>query len=171
MEKYFEIQKDSPFYQTYFSWIEDRKRINRAFGIIREDFGIETKEYYPRKDTLQIVPTQQDKLNFKDQLMKSDYGAFKKNSEVSKAWRDRMTDVNLIHKPMVGYHVSVYGRWSEQLFHIDDTLYGKIETNSEISLPDFCIPMKASEYYRIMEEAEEREKSEEEQEQAPALTM
>ena len=165
MEKYFEIKKGSSLYESYFLWVEDYKKVGKAFKTIKEDFGIETNEFYARKDTFHIVPTDNDWQNFKDQMTKSDYGVFKKNTPITKAWLALVQDIQYMDKPRLFYYMHFYGRWSEQMFHDGDKLYGcmKTKNDSEFKLPDFCIPMKASEYYQVLEKLEEKEQAEREE--------
>ena len=94
-------------------------------------------------------------------MKKTNDGEFKKNSEVSKMWIGLVKDIENFDKPRLLFYFNLIGhRWKERLFHIGDKLYCSIESDGEVSTPDFVIEMKASEFYKVIEEEENREKGE-----------
>lgn len=158
-DKYFRIKKDCPLYIDYFAHEADRKKIANAFIEVRKKYGIESHEFYPSKKCFQIVPTSNDSKKFSDSLKKTSYGEFKKNSEISKAWIDLAKDIEHMEKPRLIFYFDLLGRhWKERLFDIDGVLYCSIESDREVSTPDFAEEMKASEFYKIVEDYEERNK-------------
>ena len=62
MEKYFEVKKNSDFYNKYFDYIDMSNKVNELFKQFAKDNGIETKEYYQNTERLVIVPTQEDRI-------------------------------------------------------------------------------------------------------------
>lgn len=64
----------------------------------------------------------------------------------------------MIEKPKLFYYFDLLGHhWKERLFEVKDKLYCSIESDGEVSTPDFAIEMKASEFYKINESIEESE--------------
>lgn len=150
--KYFKIQEGSPLYDDYFAYKADEKKIAKAFTEVREKYGIETNEFYPSKECFRIAPTNTDDKKFHDYLKKTSYGEFKKNSEISRAWIELVKDIEHISKPKLIFYFDLLGHhWKERLLDIDGVLYCSIESDAEISTPDFAIEMKASEFYKIIE--------------------
>lgn len=161
MDKYFEIKPDCVLYKAYFAHKKDEPKIVSAFKEVCEKFGIETKEFYMKKDRFWIVPTANDREKFAGMMKKTNDGEFKKNSEVSKMWIGLVKDIENFDKPRLLFYFNLIGhRWKERLFHIGDKLYCSIESDGEVSTPDFVIEMKASEFYKVIEEEENREKGE-----------
>lgn len=156
MNKYFEIKTDCALYKDYFAHEEDKPKIVEAFKKVCEKFGIETSGFYMKKNTFWIVPTEGDREKFSDIMKKTNYGEFKKNSEPNKMWRDLVKDIEYFEKPRLIFYFNLLGyRWKERLFHIGDKLYCSIESDGEVSTPDFAVEMKASEFFKIIEDNEE----------------
>lgn len=159
MEKFFIVKQNSQLYKDYFSYLGDRKKIGAAFNELREEFGIETHDFYPYKESLVIVPTKNDSEKFKNLIKKTSFGEFKKNSEPHKAWVDKVKDIEHINSPRLLYYFPLLGkRWSERLFEHDGKVYCSIETNVDFEMPDFVTEIKGSEFYKVIEECEERMK-------------
>lgn len=162
MDKFFEIKPDCKLYKEYFVWQEDIHKMNEAFERIRQEFGIETTQYYASKDCLQILPTKSDRQKFSNMLKKTSDGEFKKNSAPSKMWRSLTEDVKHFRKPWLLMYFAIHcNKWGERLFHIGDKLYCSIDCEVEVPTPDFAIEMKASEFFKIIEDAEEKEENDE----------
>ena len=160
MDKYFKVNEGSQLHTVYFLWKEDKKKIKEAIQEVCKKFGIEAKEYYIRRDRLHIVPTQNDIEKFSDMMTKNDYGVFKKTSEPSKMWIELVKDIQHFNKPRLFSYIHFHAhKWSENLFDIDGILYGLLKDVDEVNLPDFVTEIKASEFYKIIEDYEERCKS------------
>ena len=158
MEKYFEIKPDSELYKEYFAHQKSMPKIVGAFDKVCEKFGIEATSVRARKDTFWIVPTKKDREKFSSIMKKNNDGEFKKNSEPNKMWRKLVKDIENFQKPQLIFYFKIHGiRWSERLFHIDDKLYGSVESDGLIDIPEFCTEMKASQFYKIIEENEKGE--------------
>lgn len=155
MDKYFKIKTDCTLYKDYFAHKEDEPKIVSAFKAVCEKFGIETKEFYMKKNIFWIVPTANDREKFSGIMKKSNYGEFKKNSEVSKMWVDLVKDIEHFEKPKLFYYFDLLGyRWKERLFHIGEKLYCSIESDGEVLTPEFATEMKASDFYKVIEDNE-----------------
>lgn len=159
MDKHFEVKEGSSLYDDYFSWKEDNKKVANVFNQIAEKYGIETHSIYPSKTKFHIVPEGNDEEKFNSMLKKTSYGEFKKNSEISKEWCQLVSDIKHIKKPQLFYYFNLIGHiWKEYLFDIDGKLYCRILSDGEVSVPDFVVEMKASEFHRIVEEFEKKQK-------------
>lgn len=160
MGKYFVVNEDSGLHADYFAWKGNHKKILDAIEKVREEFGIETKQFYLDQKRLHIHPSENDSKKFKDMMKKGGWGEFKKNSEPSKMWVELVKDILQFKKPQLFYYFDMLGhRWRERLFDIDGKLYGSIESDQEVKMPDFVTEIKASEFYKIIEDYEERCKS------------
>lgn len=161
MDKYFEIKSDCALYKAYFAHKEDEPKIVSALKAVCEKFGVETKEFYIKKDRFWIVPTTGDREKFAGMMKKTNDGEFKKNSEVSKMWFGLVKDIEHFEEPELLFYFDLIGHtWKEVLFHSGEKLYCSIESDKEVLTPDFAIEMKASEFYRIIEKEEVGEKGE-----------
>lgn len=155
MERYMEIRKGCQLYKDYFEWDKNLKEANNLFGSIKEKYGIESVEYYLLKNGFKIIPTENDNKKFASMLKKTSYGEFKKNTDISKEWINGVKKIGIIEKPQLFYYLDLLGyKWRERLFHIRDKLYCSIESDGEVSVPRFALEMKASEFYKIIEEGE-----------------
>lgn len=158
MDKYFEIQADCDLYRKYFAYKNDAPKVVAAYKEVCEKFGIETKQFYVTKAYLRIVPTEADREKFESLMKKTNYGEFKKNSEPCKMWVSLVKDIENFEKPKLFYYFDLLGhRWKERVFEVENKLYCLIESDGEVSTPDFAIEMKASEFYKIIESIEESE--------------
>lgn len=155
MDKYFEIKPDSALYKEYFAHERAGEKIKAAFNEVKEKFGIESDTVVLRKDCFWIKPTAKDKEKFSGMMKKNNVGEFKKNTAVNKMWVELVKDISNFKKPSVVFyiHMTCY-RWKERLFHIGDKLYCSIESDGEVSVPDFAVEMKVSEFYKAIEDAE-----------------
>ena len=157
MEKYMEIRKDCQLYKDYFEWVGNWDAIKKLFNGIKEKYGIEATGFYPYKEAFKIVPTENDNKKFESMLKKTSYGEFKKNTDISKEWIAGVEKIGRIEKPQLFYYFNLLGRrWKERLFHIGGKLYCSIESDGAVSVPKFVLEMKASEFYKIIEESEEK---------------
>ena len=72
-------------------------------------------------------------------------------------------DITPFNRPQLFYYMKdLIGRWRERLFAVDGKLYGSIESESEeeIETPEWAEEMKASEFYKILEESVEKDETE-----------
>lgn len=158
MDKYFEIKPDCALYKEYFAHEKAGEKIKAAINKVRERFGIETTTFYLMKDRLRIKATDKDMEKFSGMMKKGNVGEFRKNSAPSKMWAELVKDIVHFERPKLFYFFNLIGhRWKERMFHIGDKLYCSIESDGEVSTPDFAVEMKASEFYKVIEDAEEKE--------------
>lgn len=156
MDKYFEIKPDCALYKEYFAHEKAGEKIVAAFNQVREKFGIETTVFYLKKGRFHIAATDKDMEKFSGMMKKGNVGEFRKNSAPSKMWVELVKDIAHFERPQLLYYFSCLlgRRWKERLFHIGDKLYCSIESDGEVSVPEFAVEMKASEFYKIIEDAE-----------------
>lgn len=158
MDKYFEIKPDCALYKEYFAHEKAGEKIKEAFNKVKEKFGIEATVFYLHKDRLRIAATDKDMEKFSGMMKKDSAGEFRKNTVISKMWVELAKDIVHFERPKMIYYVPMIGhRWKERLFHIGEKLYCSIESDGEVTVPDFTVEMKASEFYKVIEDAEEKE--------------
>lgn len=158
MDKYFEVKPDCALYKEYFDHEKAGEKIKAAFNQVREKFGIETTTFYLQKDRLRIEATDKDMEKFS--IKKGNSGEFRKNSAPSKMWVELVKDIAHFERPELMFYFPLIGhRWKERLFHIGEKLYCSIESDGEVSTPDFVVEMKASEFYKIIEDVESEGKN------------
>lgn len=159
MDKYFEIKPDCALYKEYFAHEKAGEKIKAAFEQVREKFGIETTVFYLKKDRFHIAATEKDMEKFSGMMKKGNVGEFRKNSAPSKMWVELVKDIAHFNKPKLIFYTRMNCfRWKERMFHIGEKLYCSItDSDGEISVPEFAVEMKASEFYKVIEDAEEKE--------------
>lgn len=155
MDKYFEIKPDSALYKEYFAHEKAGEKIKAAFNEVKEKFGIDTTVFFLHKDRFRIAATDKDMEKFSGMMKKDSAGEFKKNTAISKMWVELVKGIVHFEEPRLIYYFPSLGHhWKEQLFHIGDKLYCSIESDGEVSVPEFAVEMKASEFYKVIEDAE-----------------
>jgi len=155
-EFYMTVSPDSALYHDYFAWTEDYKKIMGAYQRMQDKYGIETTKFYPYNDRFAIIPTVADKEKFKLFFLK-DGISFRKGCEMSKVWVQEVKDIKFMRKPHPGFYWPEFvGKASSKMFAVGETLYCSIETEYEFrSAPSWANEIKASEFYKIMEEQED----------------
>lgn len=162
VEKYMIIKPGCNLYNDYFAWKEDEEKVCDIFGRIKKKYGIEATKFYPIKTDFRISTTYGDFDKFDKLLKKTDRCCFKRNTDISKEWRAAVADIDHMERPRLFYYFDLLGkRWVERLFDVDTVLYCSIETDSDFETPDFAEEMKASDFYKIIEDLEEKEESNE----------
>ena len=164
MEKYFEVKKNSDFYKKYFDYIDMSNKVNELFKQFAKDNGIETKKYYQNTERLVIVPTQEDRIKFKGMFVQNSDTDFKKTAPICQSWINlcKENDLKSPSKPSLLWDSSCkLGSYStsSRLFHIGENVYGSIDNkcNTDIELTDDFVEMKASEFWKIVEDAENKQ--------------
>ena len=157
MEKYFRIPKENRFYEMYVEYKDMATRINDAMVKFFKKNEITTHEYYPFTECLHICPTEQDEEKFGKYFKKDTYGKFKKTSPLGKAWVQNCKELGLkyISRPSLAFEFGIYGRSRQRLCMIDDALYGSIETDYDFKSPEELQEIKASEFFKVIEDYEE----------------
>lgn len=174
MERAFKITPQASFYKRYFEWHENSKRVNEIVKELMQDYKIDTTFYGISCESFYIFePSDWDLDRFGDQLCKSAAGdtnngrRFKKNSEINKDLRKRLSDNQLavISEPSLAWEVSFSGRIRTRKARIKDDLYCILEAldaTEKLSVPDGFEEIKMSEFYAIYEKATALSKQESE---------
>lgn len=158
MEKYFEIDKSHRIYSEYFEWLEDKDKVMNLYKEFAEMLGIEATEFIPRKDVLGIVLKGEDNKKFGKYLRVPEdrIRYFKKNSSYANDWARlvRERELKILRKPNIAWYINAYWKASTRLFDVNGKLYGSFECERVFELPDEFTEMKASEFYKIIEDLE-----------------
>lgn len=158
MEKYFIVKEDCSLYKDYFNHKKSEKEIYSAYKRVCEEFGIESNQFFLSKNSFSIIPTDKDKEKFNSVLKKTNYGEFKKNSAPSKMWISLVKDIHNFDKPRLIYYFELLGHtWRERLFDKENVLYCSVESDRDIKTPNFVTEIKASEFYKVIEDLESEE--------------
>ena len=165
IERYFIISSDAQISKDLISYEENAAKVNEAMRKLSREVGIEGSEYYPGSDVLGIVPTENDLTKFASQLRKDTYSdglrLFKKNSEVGKKWMVLASEVKPQRKPRLWlYYHFLMGKMRTRLFRIDGTIYCSIENDGQYEKPGEFMEIKASEFFKVIEDYEERKNNE-----------
>lgn len=159
MEKFFTIKKDSDFYKAYVQYQKDVKENAAAFKKFSEEHGIEAKEYLPSRECVMIIPTENDLKKFNGMFTAKELGSglrqFKKNCKITKDWVEIAKTIPRPDKPnYFVYGMRFNGRCSTRCFMIGDVLYGSVDCKPEPKLLDFMEEIKASEFFKAIEDEE-----------------
>lgn len=162
MEKYFEVKQNSDFYKKYFNYVNMSDKVNELFKKFAKDNGIETKKYRQNTERLSIIPTQADRIKFKGMFVQNSDTDFKKTAPICKSWVNLCKENGLTspRKPnLLWDSFCKLGSCNtgSRLFHIGERVYGSIDNkcDADIKLTDDFIEMKASEFWKIIEDEEE----------------
>lgn len=160
MEKYYIVTPSSSIHKRYLDYKDLSKKVNTAFVEFAKEQGFETHEYYQLVNDLYICPTEGDVNKFGKYFKKDTPGLFKKNSPLAKAWVNKCQVLGLKspHKPNLAFEFSVFGRTSSRLFMIDDVLYASLRADCDFKSLDGLAEIKASEFFKIIEDYEESSK-------------
>lgn len=160
MEKFFTIKKDSAFYEAYVQYEKDVKANAEAFKKFSEEHGIEATLYVPSNSFVMIIPTKNDLKNFEGMFTKNKLNnenglrRFKANCRITKDWVEVAKTIPKPNKPdYFSYGMRFNGRFSSRCFMLDDVLYGSAESET-VELLDFMEEIKASEFYKAIEDSE-----------------
>lgn len=163
MERFYEVLPECFLFDKYFEWRKDGQATNDTVREFAHTHGIESKEYYATEERLYIVPTKKDKDTFSAQLKKNVDGStglvgFKQSSDVNKSWVKavKAAGIKCLHKPHPAFLLGIWGKGTTRLFDFDTKLYMSIDVNVDFENPKNCVEMKGSEFYKIVEDAEER---------------
>lgn len=160
MEKFY-IVKDEKLINDYKEWEIDDQKIREAFVQLREEFEIQSTEYYANTERLEFCLTDSDYKKFKNSLISK--GMFKIKSPENKRWLELIKEKEIkgLRKPFIKDYLCtgvIGGKMWSNLFEIEGVLYGYFETEHEKKiLPrEGFIEIKASEYHKIIEDYEEK---------------
>ena len=164
MEKFFKINSESDLYRKYFDFIDMSKKFNEIYKEFAQKHEIESHEYYQSANRLCICPTEKDKERFKGMFCADSYTDFKKTAPICKEWAKlcKENKIETPRKPSVAWDTNVNlnsNRSSQRLFHIGNMLIGSIDNkcDEKFDLSSEFEEIKASEFYKIVEESEEKQ--------------
>jgi hypothetical protein len=181
MQKYFLATKDSEFAKEMTKYIEmyEQQRVfvkqffkdNEIEGtqyIVSGDGWVNKpfEEWNKNKITLNINPTEKDNQKFGSMLTKPKHHglcAFKKGSKIAKEFSDlcfkEKIVVNLYQPSLRDYFQSIgYSAYTSHLLdNEDNSFYLKVESKNlkEDDIPEYMTEIKASDFYKILEERKE----------------
>lgn len=162
MKKYYIITPESKLYEEYWQYRQNRVATCEIYKDFKEKQGIESHGYCVYNDSIYIVPTPADLINFQSQLCKEtindDLRRFKANSKVNKAWVKTLSELKhkVIHKPVVPFFFNGAGHSFSSLFDIDGVIYCSYELNCDFENPEGFQEIKASVFHKIVEDEMEK---------------
>lgn len=162
-ERFFIVTEQCPMYKQYFDRKEYDRQTAKLFNKFAAEEGIEAKLFVPGETRLGIVPTTLDETRFGDELTKkaeeSGLRFFKLKSETNKAWVEavRANDIHYVVGPQPSWSLGIYGKGSFRLFDHNGTLYFSYECDGNFPEREGLIPIKGSEFWKVMEEIEEKQ--------------
>lgn len=172
MEKFYIVTEKSELNKDYFDWKENLKTVNNHVKKFSKENGIESKEYYATDEMFYIVPTENDSKTFNNSFLKQEFDdglkAFKKNSIIRKAWVKSLKEKNIkiLHKSYADvYFEHCYGKFTTRLFDVDSVVYLSINNEYELETPEGMTEIKASEFYKIVEDHNEKVRNKKETEE------
>ena len=167
MERYFQVTGQSSLYNEYMEYKNNQQVVHSISKEFMNAQGIETNVYANQCDKFYIVPTEKDLDKFGKSLCKSigeGLMAFKTNSKVGKAWVKTLEEkqFKIKNKPYVGFSFrNCMGKNRSRIFAIDSVVYCSFQNEHDFDdVPDGFVELKASEFWKIVEDYEGRENNE-----------
>lgn len=168
MERYFEVTQQSTLYNEYMNYKENQNELHKLSVLFLNSQGVETAIYANQGNNFYIVPTDKDLEKFSKSLCKplaNDLRAFKTNSKIGKAWVKLLEEkqFKVVNKPYVGFSfMNCLGKNRSRIFAIDDRVYCSFENEYDFEdTPEGFVELKASEFWKIIEDEDKRRKSNE----------
>ena len=167
MERYFKVTKQSNLYNQYMEYKDNQKVMHNISKEFMNTQGIETDTYANQGNTFYIVPTEKDTERFAKSLCKSigeGLRAFKAKSKVGKAWVETLEEkqIKIKYKPFVGRSFrNCMGKNRSRIFVIDSVVYCSFQNDYDFEdTPEGFVELKASEFWKIVEDYEGRDNNE-----------
>lgn len=167
MEKFYIAEEGSKLRKDYLEHKESVEKVRELIIKFFDTHGITADKYYVNNKYLHIVPTEEDKEKFSNQLCKPKDGLyrFRANSKINRAWVRTLeaNEVQVISRPMVPLYFDRYwGRkMQSRLFEIDGVVYCSFNADGEFKPTDKLKEIKASEFFKVIEDYNERIKENE----------
>lgn len=166
MEKYYMVTEECRLHKDWFDYKENVVHVNEVYKEFRNLVGVESSKYYVTDKEIYIVPTEKDNETFGSVLcapINDGLRKFRATSKVGKAWVKTLKDAALEVKgrPMAILYFRTFGGGSfrSRLLEQDGKLYCSIDpANGEA--PEGFIEIKASEFFKIIEDSESESPSE-----------
>lgn len=152
------------FYDTYFAAKQEKEKIRELAKAFMEKHSLPVNTWC-LSERLRVSFQQNHWQEYANQLMKSKPDKyclfmFKKNSALSKAWKEEVwchADAGLLNKAKFWWLPCVdAGRFSTSLWDHNGVIYGLLECQGEsnMRIPEGVEAIKLSEYYTVLEESE-----------------
>lgn len=153
MEKFYIVSNGSKVFEDYWSHIESKNRIAKAFDEFANKNGIKSTQFHPSHTRLWIIPKKDDEDNFGVQFTLKNSGMFKKTSAMNKEWVKKCSDedIEYINEPFVPFLFNYVGKSRYRLFDCDSVVYCTFECPVDVETPKGFVEIKGSEFYTIME--------------------
>lgn len=159
MEKFYIVSEASNIYKAQKEHEAFIKKICEVFNGFAETYGIETSQFYPSVERLEIAPTDRDREKFGQYFVKSKShpeGTFKLLCPMAKDWADRCKKAGLtksVLKPTM-FLGSTFGvlKYRARLFEEGGALYCTMESDTPFNAPEGFEEIKASDFYKRMED-------------------
>lgn len=159
MEKFYRALPDSRLHADYMEWEDCCEEMREIIDSLFEEYGVEATRYSAGKFGLAIEATPGDLEKFKGQFKKGHIHGifeFRKNSHICKEWAKRSERIKMRRKPFLSlYFDHASCRMSTRLFQIDGVVYCSIDAG-DVAPKDKLVEIKASEFWRVIENYEER---------------
>ena len=152
-DHFYEVNSDSTLFNDYFKWLTDYEKMRNGVVAFKKEYGIAGDTFMIDEGKLWVDVS----LNrqFSDQFGKVEcqgHSPFKKTSSIGKAFTK--ANIKKANKPFVPFYFkNPAGRSRIRLFDQDGKLYVQYSTEHEVEdTPKGFIPIKASEFYKVMEQ-------------------
>jgi hypothetical protein len=163
MEKYFIVTEQSKLHKEYYEYKNSDKKLHKIVKEFMQKYEIETNGYAHRDQTFYIEPTEKDLEKFNKVLCKpleNGLRAFKATSKIAKNWVETVEQVKPVSKPYVGFcFKNCLGKIRSRLFDIDEVVYCSFSSEYEIDIPEGFTEIKASEFFKVIEDWESKSQS------------
>lgn len=153
IDHYYEVNSDSILFKDYFNWLRDDEEMRKGVKKFKEEHGIFGNSFMYKDGKLWVDVVQN--WIFLEQFGKSEiqgHSPFKKTSPIGKAFTK--ANIKKANKPFVPfYFLNPVGKSQTRLFDQNGKVYVQYTTEFEVEdTPKGFIPIKASEFYKIMEQ-------------------
>ena len=152
-DHFYEVNSDSTLFNDYFKWLTDYEKMRNGVVAFKKEYDIAGDTFMIDEGKLWVDIS----LNrqFSDQFGKVEcqgHSPFKKTSSIGKAFTK--ANIKEARKPFVPFYFkNPVGRSQIRLFDQDGKLYVQYSTEYEVEdTPKGFIPIKASEFYKVMEQ-------------------
>lgn len=163
MERYFRLTEESALQRDFIAYKNNAKVLRELIIEFNTTHGIKSGVYYATDEALYIIPTESDLEKHSSVLcapIEEGLRKFKVNSRIGKAWVKGLKDKNLsvLRKPPVAFYFPRFGggRIQSRIFEIDGVVYCSMNPCEESQISGM-VEMKASEFFKVIEESETKE--------------
>lgn len=158
MEKFYIVDADSELGANYLKYKSDSALLYNTYLDFAKENGIASDGVYLTAQRLWIKPTKEDKEKFSSEFMMYEEGQFKKTSQLCKKWIELCAKKGIkgLAKPNPLFYFNTKDilcyKYRSRLFDLDDKIYCSFEMDNDFIAPDGLTEIKASEFYKIMEQ-------------------